>query len=152
MESELTETEFSIVHVASHASFSSNPEDSFLLTYDDRITLDDLADLIGRFRLRENPIELLVLSACESAAGDDRAALGLAGVAVKAGANSALATLWEISDEATSELIAHFYRELRDTSLTKAGALQQAQLELTSDPRYEHPFFWSPFILINNWL
>ena len=152
MESELTETEFSIVHVASHAAFASNPEDSFLLTYDDRITLDDLGDLIGRFRLRENPIELLVLSACESASGDDRAALGLAGVAVKAGANSALATLWQISDEATSELIAHFYRELHETSFTKAKALQQAQLELMSDARYEHPLFWSPFILINNWL
>ena len=152
VESELTETEFSIVHVASHAAFASNPEDSFLLTYDDRFTLDDLGDLIGRFRLRENPIELLTLSACESASGDDRAALGLAGVAVKAGAKSALATLWQISDEATSELIERFYRELRDTSFTKAKALQQAQLELLSDPRYEHPFFWSPFILINNWL
>ena len=99
-----------------------------------------------------NPIELLVLSACESASGDDRAALGLAGVAIKAGANSALATLWQISDEATSELIAHFYRQLHDTSFTKAKALQQAQLELMSDARYEHPLFWSPFILINNWL
>ena len=152
LERELAETEFSIVHVASHAAFAGNPEDSFLLTYDDRLTLDDLGDLLGRFRLRENPIELLTLSACESASGDDRAALGLAGVAVKAGAKSALATLWQISDEATSELIARFYRELGDPSGTKAKALRQAQLDLLADPRYEHPFFWSAFILINNWL
>ncbi len=71
---------------------------------------------------------------------------------MKAGAKSALATLWQISDEATSELIGRFYGELRNTSSTKAKALQQAQLELLSDPRYEHPFYWSPFILINNWL
>ncbi len=152
VESVLTADEFAIVHLASHAAFAGNPEDSFLLTYDDRLTLDDLGDLIGRFRLREDPIELLTLSACESAAGDDRAALGLAGVAVKAGAKSALATLWQISDEATSDLIGRFYRELADGSSSKAKALQRAQQQLLADPRYEHPFFWSPFILINNWL
>ena len=152
VESALADREFSIVHIASHAAFAANPEDSFLLTYDNRFTLDDLGDLIGRLRLRENPIELLTLSACESAAGDDRAALGLAGVAVKAGAKSALATLWQISDAASSELITSFYEELQNSSLSKAKALRQAQLQLLAEEQYEHPFFWSPFILINNWL
>jgi len=59
-------------------------------------------------------VELLTLSACETAAGDDRAALGLAGVAVKAGARSALATLWSVNDEGSSDLVGDFYRTLRE--------------------------------------
>jgi CHAT domain-containing protein len=84
--------------------------------------------------------------------GDDRAALGLAGVAIKAGAKSALGTLWQVQDEAAAVLVAEFYRQLQDPSVSKATALQRAQLTLLWDPRYQHPFFWSPFLLINNWL
>ncbi len=92
------------------------------------------------------------MSACETAAGDDRAALGLAGVAIKAGARSALATLWFINDPASSILVAEFYRQLQDPSVSRAVALQRAQLKLLNDPRYQHPGYWSPFLLINNWL
>ena len=95
---------------------------------------------------------LLVLSACETAAGDDRAALGLAGVAIKAGARSAIATLWFINDRVSSELIAEFYRQLKNPKLSKAASLQRAQQIILSNPDYEHPSFWSPFLLINNWL
>lgn len=97
-------------------------------------------------------MELLTLSACQTAAGDDRAALGLAGVAVKAGARSALATLWFINDQATALLITEFYHQLRDPDLSKAKALQRAQLILLNDRRYQHPGYWSPFLLIGNWL
>ena len=83
---------------------------------------------------------------------DDRAALGLAGVAVKAGARSAVATLWSVNDEASAGLIADFYRELKQPGVSRAVALQRAQVKLLSDPRYQHPGFWSPFLLINNWL
>jgi CHAT domain-containing protein len=95
---------------------------------------------------------LLTLSACETAAGDDRAALGLAGVAIKAGARSALATLWPINDPASSILITEFYRQFQDPSVSRATALQYAQVKLLHDPRYQHPGYWSAFLLINNWL
>ena len=103
-------------------------------------------------QFRKEPLDLLTLSACETAAGDDLAALGLAGVAVKAGARSALATLWHINDAATSILIEEFYRQIQNPKTSRAVALQQAQIKLVHDPRYEHPAYWSPFLLINNWL
>lgn len=153
VEAELAKTEFSVVHVASHAAFASNVSDSFLLTYNEKFSPDELGRLIGRFRLRETPIELLTLSACESAAGDDRAALGLAGVAVKAGAKSALATLWVVDDYASADLVSSFYRNLRNDTLSKAKALQEAQKELwKASSLYTHPYYWSSFVLINNWL
>jgi CHAT domain-containing protein len=94
----------------------------------------------------------LTLSACETAVGDDRAALGLAGIAIKSGARRALATLWQIDDLATSELVAEFYRQLRNPAISRAIALKRAQLKLLNDRSYDHPCYWSPFLLINNWL
>jgi CHAT domain-containing protein len=97
-------------------------------------------------------VELLTLSACETAVGDDTAALGLASVAIKAGARSALASLWSISDQASSELVSTFYSRLQDPALSKAQALQQAQVAFLDDLRYRHPGYWAPFLLIGNWL
>src|SRR6185369_13499234 len=88
-----------------------------------------------------------------TAAGDDRAALGLAGVAIKSGARSALATLWCVNDEAGSVLISEFYTQLRQNpSRSKAQALQAAQIKLIQDVRYRHPCYWSPYLIIGNWL
>ncbi len=149
---ELTDTPYSIVHVATHARFESNVRKSFLLTYDGNLNLDQLEEIVGLSQYRDQPVELLTLSACQTALGDDRAALGLAGVAVKSGARSALATLWNVSDKATSLLVTEFYRQLTDLSLSKAEALRRAQLKLVNDTRFQHPAFWSPFLLIGNWL
>ena len=143
---------FPIVHIASHGQFSSDLDDTFILAADGKLTLERLDQLLGPLRFRDEPIELLTLSACQTAAGDDRAALGLAGVAVKAGARSALATLWYINDQASSELVAEFYRQLRAPSVSRATALQRAQIHLLDDPNYQHPAYWAPFLLINNWL
>jgi CHAT domain-containing protein len=148
----LVKKPFSIVHIASHAQFRGNIEETFLLTFDDKLTLDRLEEMIGLFRFREEPLELLTLSACQTAAGDDRAALGLAGIAIKAGARSALATLWYINDQSSSDLVSEFYRQLQDPSISRAAALQRAQLQLLNVPGYEHPGYWAPFLLINNWL
>ena len=92
MEKELKEELFTILHIASHGTLEKDVRNSFILAFDDKITMDRLSQLVGLFQFRESPLELLTLSACETAAGDDRAALGLAGVAIKAGARSALAT------------------------------------------------------------
>ena len=151
-ENALEKKPYSIVHIASHAQFRGKLEETFLLTYDDRLTLDRLEEMIGLFRFRDEPLELLTLSACQTAAGDDRAALGLAGIAIKAGARSALATLWYISDQSSSDLVTAFYRRLQNPSISRAKALQQAQLKLLNTPGYEHPGYWAPFLLINNWL
>ena len=152
LESEISEGSYSVVHIATHAQFDSDHTKSFLLTYDGRLTMDRLQDSIGRRRYQAEPVELLVLSACQTAAGDDRAALGLAGVALKAGARSALATLWLINDESTALMVSEFYRHLQDPSNSKAQALQKAQLFLLQDDRFRHPYFWAPFLLISNWL
>lgn len=152
VEQELRDGRYGIIHIATHGRFSTDVNDSFLLTFDGKMTMNQLDRLIGLYRFREHPIELLTLSACQTGIGDDRAALGLAGVAIKAGARSALATLWFINDEASAALIAEFYRQLRNPSISKAVALQQAQTKLLGDRVYEHPAYWSPFLLLNNWL
>ena len=152
LEKELKNKQFTIMHIASHGQFEGDVRKSFLLTFDDKLTMDQLEQYVGLFKFREDPLELLTLSACETAAGDDRAALGLAGIAIKAGASSALATLWHINDQASSELVVEFYRQLQDPSISRAIALKRAQFKLLNDRSYEHPGYWSPFLLINNWL
>ena len=152
LERELKTGTYSILHIASHGEFGGDVDKTFLLAFDGKVTMDRLDQLIGVLKYRDEPLELLTLSACDTAEGDDRAALGLAGVAVKAGARSAVATLWSVNDEASAGLIADFYRELKSPSVSRGVALQRAQVKLLSDPRYEHPGFWSPFLLINNWL
>ena len=152
VEQELRDHPFTILHIASHGQFSDEVEKTFLLTFDDKLTMDRLDQLVGLFRFRDDPLELLTLSACQTAAGDDRAALGLAGIAIKAGARSALATLWFINDRASADLVAEFYRELNGAEVSRAIALQRAQLKLLDNPIYEHPGYWAPFLLLNNWL
>lgn len=148
---EIGQGNYGIIHVATHGEFDSDFRKSYVLGYDDKITLATLEKTVLARRFTDKPIELLVLSACQTATGDDRAALGLAGVAVKAGARSALATLWFISDEATSQLIGQFYQKLQTQTVSKAEALRQAQVALISTDRYKHPNLWAPFILIGNW-
>lgn len=143
---------YTIVHIASHGEFGSNAQQTFVLTDDGKINLNELESMLGGTNYRDQPVQLLALSACQTAAGDDRAALGLAGVAVKAGARSALATLWSVSDTATSQLIGDFYRQLGKAGQNKAEALRNAQMSIMSDRRYRHPYYWSPFLLIGNWL
>ncbi len=152
VEQELTDKPYSIVHIASHGEFSDTAENSFLLTYDSKLTMNDLEQYIGLSKFRDKPVELLTLSACQTAAGDERAALGLAGIAIKAGARSAVASLWQVNDQASSLLISAFYEQLKNPAISKSKALQQAQLLILQDLRYRHAGYWSPFLLIGNWL
>ncbi len=146
--------EYTVIHMATHGEFSSDPEHTYLLTYESKLKINKLQDIIGLGKFREKPIELLTLSACRTAVGDDRAALGLAGVAVKAGARSALASLWFVDDEATASMMRDFYRQIMDSKqeLTKAQALRKVQMTLIAQDRYWHPSYWAPFLLIGNWL
>jgi len=144
---------FSVMHLATHGQFSSKASETFLLTWDGRLDVKQLSTLLANRDLPDSPpIELLVLSACQTAKGDKRAALGLAGVAVRSGARSTLATLWTVSDESTADFMAQFYQELIKPQVTKAEAVRLAQLHLLKQPKYSHPYYWGAFILVGNWL
>lgn len=151
LQESIQESPFPLVHLATHGRFSSKLSDTFLLMWDDRLTIEGLRTLL-KSRSDKTPIELLVLSACETAEGDQRATLGLAGLAVRSGARSTLATLWAVNDNSTADLMTEFYRSLSHQNLSKAESLRQAQLKLLKNPTYQHPYYWSPFILIGNWL
>ncbi|WP_348236982.1 CHAT domain-containing protein [Trichocoleus sp. Lan] len=148
----LNKNSFTVVHLATHGQFSSSSDSTFILTWNGRINVKGFENLLrsrdpGTF----NPIELLVLSACQTATGDKRAVLGLAGVAVRSGARSTLATLWSVQDESTAKLMGEFYQQLLQGE-SKVKALRQAQIALLKQPKYAHPFYWSSFILVGSWL
>lgn len=145
---------FRVVHLATHGQFSSQAKDTFILAADGPINVNQLDSLLrGREEIGSQAVELLVLSACQTAAGDNRATLGLAGVAVRAGARSTLASLWHIDDRSTAVFIGEFYRQLATAKLTKAEALRRAQIALLKDyPDYSRPIFWAPYVLVGNWL
>ena len=163
LQTSLSEKDYRILHMATHGTFGFAPEDNYLVagakdssgTYNETLTISQLDELIRNVNdpTRE-PIELLTLTACETAIGGNRSTLGLAGVAVRAGVRSAIATLWPVSDESTPDIIDSFYTKLQDQTLTKAEALQQAQIAMlqSDDITRQHPYRWAPFILIGNWL
>ncbi|MFO0307444.1 MAG: CHAT domain-containing protein [Pseudanabaena sp.] len=162
---------YGIVHLATHAKFVSNTiNGAFIQKTNERLYLDQL----NSFNLGSEPIEMLTLSACQTAVGKN---LGLGGVAAQYGAKSVLASLWTVSDTGTTPLMLSFYHNY-PTAKSKAIALQQTQIALlTGTVRIEgqqiqgipnlsavtlkqlnqaidlkHPYFWASFILVGNWL
>lgn len=153
LQDNLQDNFFPILHFATHGQFSSQFEETFLLAWNSRINILQLERLLKESAPTQRAaIELLILSACETATGDRRAALGLAGFAVRAGARSTLATLWSVNDQGTALLMEQLYNQLAQQKISKAEALRQAQLVLLKDRWYRHPFYWSPYILVGNWL
>lgn len=146
------DTPSQIIHLATHGQFSSNADDTFILTWDGRINVKQLDQMLRSRERRLSPIELLVLSACQTATGDKRAALGMAGVAVRSGARSTLASLWSVNDFSTASLMIAFYRELGKPETTRAEALRRAQVTLLHQDSYTSPYYWAPFVLLGNWL
>ncbi|OUL29763.1 hypothetical protein BV378_05080 [Nostoc sp. RF31YmG] len=153
LEKTINQQPYRIVHLATHGKFSSKATDTFILAYDKRIYVGELDTLLkSRGEKRSEPVELLVLSACETAAGDNRATLGLAGVAIKAGARSTLASLWNINDDSTAFFISEFYRQLTSGKTTKSEALRQAQIKMLKSDNYSRSAQWAPYVLVGNWL
>jgi CHAT domain-containing protein len=155
----LNSAPFSVVHLATHGNFSSDPLETFILAYGEQKARGELLrpnDLNSLLRssnsdvIRE--IELMVLSACQTALGDNRATLGLAGLAVRSGARSTLATLWQVSDESTVKLMQDFYSQWSQGNISKAKALHQAQQQLLKEPKYQNPYYWAAYVLVGNWL
>ncbi|NJL88678.1 MAG: CHAT domain-containing protein [Coleofasciculaceae cyanobacterium SM2_1_6] len=164
---------FQMIHLATHGRFSpGDRSNSFIQLWDRRLGMNQLDQL----NWGNPPVELLVLSACETALGDRDAELGFAGLAVNAGVRSTLASLWNVSDIATLGLMTNFYEQLR-VKKTKSEALQQAQLAMLrgevrlrggnlvtpqgtfplneelqglGDRSLRHPYFWSGFTMVGN--
>jgi CHAT domain-containing protein len=183
LQQQVQATPFPVVHLATHGQFSSDAENTFILTWDGRVNAKQLGDLLRQRQLGDRqPIELLVLSACQTAQGDTRAALGLAGLAVRSGARSTLASLWPVDDQSTTLLMTQFYQQLMQPGITKAEALRQAQLGLLRGTgisqerttrsgidfvpssemedaiarraarKFSHPYYWAAFVLVGDWL
>lgn len=142
---------FSAVHLKTHGEFSSDPDETYIVAYQKLLKGQDIASLIETgTQERSSNIELLVLSACQTASGDNRAVLGLAGIAVRAGARSTLSTLWEARDAPNTELMVQFYEELSKPGMTRAKALHLAQKSLFEKERAAN--IWATYILVGNWL
>ncbi|HEY6249702.1 MAG TPA: CHAT domain-containing protein, partial [Candidatus Angelobacter sp.] len=116
------------------------PQDGFL-------SLEDVYNL----RL---PVELVVLSACDTALGEEISGEGLVGLTrgfMYAGASRVVASLWAVNDAATSELMARFYRAMEVNGMRPAAALRKAQLEMAKQSRWHSPYFWAAFQIQGEW-
>ncbi|WP_083782339.1 CHAT domain-containing protein [Nostoc punctiforme] len=162
-EKTLDKNTYPIVHIASHAQFGIIPEDTFIVTgKNQKLTISQLENSLRNLTSKSDSVELLTLTACETAVGDDRATLGLAGVALQVGVKSAIASLWSVTDDSTSELVKAFYTNYRNTDMSIAEALQKAQIRMIHarklppsegiNPSYDNPVYWAPMIAIGNWL
>jgi CHAT domain-containing protein len=151
-QAELEQSNYDIVHIASHGYFGKNATDSFIMTYDndERLELDMLEQLLNKQK-QGNAINMLTLSACETAEGNDRAPMGFSGAALKANAQTVLGSLWKVDDAATAELMKIFYQQLINKRYSKAKALQEAQKELIKSKKWSNPYHWAPFILVGHW-
>jgi CHAT domain-containing protein len=167
---------FGIIHLATHGEFKPGAaSNSYIQLWDTQLRLDQLR----RLGWNKPPVELLVLSACRTALGDEQAELGFGGLAVAAGVKSALASLWYVSDEGTLGLMSDFYGQLKSAPI-KAEALRQAQIamlkgqvrleggqlrlsgkssvgvalppELASQGNHNlvHPYYWAAFTMIGS--
>ncbi|NJK28982.1 MAG: CHAT domain-containing protein [Acaryochloris sp. SU_5_25] len=172
---------FDIIHLATHAEFNSGDLDrSYIQLWDGKLTLKDIREVARQSKWNGTPtVELLVLSACQTALGDIDAELGFTGLAIQSGVKSALGSLWYVSDEGTLGLMTEFYQRLK-TAPIKSAALRQAQIamikgqvQITDDGQlllsdttqiplpailgergavnFSHPYYWSAFTLVGNW-
>lgn len=143
-----------VVHLATHADFNSSPEKTQIYSWFHPINLNELSRILQqRDRIAAESLDLIVFSACETASGDDRAPLGIAGIALRANAKSTLASLWKVSDWSTAEFMEKFYTALKQPGTTKAEALRKAQISFIERQGSQSlPYYWAAFILVGNWL
>ncbi|WP_337187625.1 CHAT domain-containing protein [Phenylobacterium sp.] len=147
----LTREQVNVLHLATHASFNGRSDRAFIVANGEVILLSELRQILSANRTRGDELDLLVLSACETAVGDDEASMGLAGAAVQAGAKSAIASLWPVNDAGTAELMKTFYGLYRE-GRSKSQALREAQLALIGGGgENAAPGIWAAFTLLGAW-
>ncbi|HEX7319238.1 MAG TPA: CHAT domain-containing protein [bacterium] len=144
--------QYNILHCATHAILNERaPDESYIL-----LAPSGKAD--GRWAMNEifgvawDKMDLVVLSACETALGEKdpgREVSALSYAFSVAGSPSIVASLWPVCDPSTQAFMQRYYRNFKKNS--KTGALRAAQVSLLKDPRYAHPFFWAPFVLLGDW-
>ncbi len=153
----LVDGKFEILHLATHAAFNGRSEQSFIVASGGAVSLADLRAWISQNRTKGADLDLLVLSACETAVGDDSANMGLAGAAIQAGAVSAIASLWQVNDASSAELMRAFYDAYggaarSNAPVSKAEALRAAQEKMfLAGGRNAHPHHWAAYTLIGGW-
>lgn len=146
---------FKVVHLATHGQFGATRESTYILTASGAMYVDQLGEVFRtQDQSRTGAIELLILSACKTAAGNNRAVLGIAGTAVRAGAKSAIASLWSLADAPSVRFVQEFYKHLGEPNISRSEALRLAQLALlqSTESDYSHPRFWAAYILVGSWL
>lgn len=148
-QSVLNQSDVPVLHISTHGQFSSKIEDTLIWAWDQPINLREMETILRR-KGDSQPLNLLVLSACETAEGDRRATLGLAGIAAQVGARSTLASLWIVDDSSTATFMERFYGQLKEGK-TKAEALRAAQISMIDSDDFHHPFYWASFILVGSW-
>ena len=149
----LNSNSYQVVHLATHGQFGATRERTYLLVADGAIYVDQLSELFRtRGQSREEAVELLVLSACKTASGNDRAVLGIAGTAVQAGARSVIAGLWSLADDSSVLFAQELYKYLGEPGISRAEALRRTQVFLKDSKGYQHPRFWAPYVLVGSWL
>ncbi|MEO1095249.1 MAG: CHAT domain-containing protein [Cyanobacteria bacterium J06638_28] len=150
LENQLNQTDYTIVHLATHGQFGSDRRNTFILTADGRFDIDALGRVFQSRRQADTRLEMLIFSACKTATGSSREVLGIAGAAVQAGARSTIATLWSVDDAASVLFAETLYDNLGEPGVSRAEALRRAQVALMQ--RYPgRPRFWSPYVLVGSW-
>lgn len=141
----LLKNESRVIHIATHGDFGGTSDSIFLQTYKHKINFTELESALISSQF---PIQLLTLSACDTAAGNDRAVLGLAGLAIRSGVKHVLGSLWAVEDESIVDLVSDFYKEWQ-SGKSQGEALRLSQIKLIKNPNC-HPAIWSSFILIDS--
>ncbi|MEM1367200.1 MAG: filamentous hemagglutinin N-terminal domain-containing protein [Cyanobacteria bacterium P01_H01_bin.15] len=152
LQTSVAESPLNVLHLATHGQFGSSAEETFIITWDERLSVKKLSQILqGPQTDPSNLIDLLVLSACETAAGDSQATLGMAGMAVRTGARTTIASLWSLNDDIAQVFMGEFYTALAQPETTKGQAFRAAQLKLLSNPQYASIYYWAPLVLIGGW-
>ena len=149
--------QYRIVHFATHGILNGNhPELSglvFSLVDERGQTEDGFLKLSDIYNL-DLPLDLIVLSACQTAVGKQVKGEGLVGMTrgfMYAGALRVVASLWNVQDEATAELMKRFYNYLLENKMSAAAALRRAQLDLIKRYKADKPYYWAGFVLQGDW-
>jgi len=140
---------YEIVHLTSYCQMGKEPEDFSVNAYNQFLEMNDIERILNQKKLPG----LVVLDYCKTLTEDQRSTLFFSGFPMKTGAHSLLLSLWTDRDVAGSDIVPEFYRQLiRTPYQSRAEAIQSAQIETLGKPRFHHPFFWSGFMLIGDWL
>lgn len=143
--------DYNLIHISSHGYFGHSADDSFILTYDKALHVNEMEQIMRSKSKEGNEIDLVIFSACQTAQGDDRAPLGFSGLAIKAEAKNALGALWPIDDKATKQFMKEYYSALAEFDQDPAKALQATQKFMLSNQALAHPSYWAAFVLVGAW-